>query len=69
MQDFTLEFKNKSDVETINEILASDHVYKKIQLLGLLLERHDENLHVTPELTVIGLLEELNKTAGTSVAN
>ena len=69
MQDFTLEFKNKSDAEIINEILMSDHVYKKIQLLGLLLDRQDENFHVTPEVTVIGLLEELNKTAGTSVAN
>ena len=31
--------------------MASEHVYKKIQLLGLLLKRHDESFPIKPDLT------------------
>lgn len=64
VKDFQDKFEAKPDEDIINEILASDHVYNRIRLLGVLLRRHGENFNVTNDTTVKSRLEELNKKAG-----
>ena len=50
-------FNDKSDHDIIREILNSEHVYKRIQLLGILLKRHDENFPISSETTGERLFE------------
>ena len=51
-------FNDKSDRDIIREILNSEHVYKRIQLLGILLKRHDENFPISSETTGERLLRD-----------
>ena len=48
---FQIDFAEKPDQVIINEILNSGHVYKRIQLLGILLKRHNENFPITADST------------------
>jgi len=48
---FQIDFAEKPDQVIINEILNSGHVYKRIQLLGILLKRHNENFPITSDST------------------
>ena len=48
---FQPQFIERSDEDIVKEILNSGHVYKKIQLLGILLKRHDEDFLITKETT------------------
>ena len=51
VQDYTQIFQNKSDEQLLAEIKGTEHVYKRIQLLGILLKRHDETFLISPDMT------------------
>lgn len=48
---FQSQFQHMADEEIQKVILESDHLYKRIQLLGILLQRHDENYLLKPHLS------------------
>lgn len=63
LKDFRTEFINWSDEDIKKEIENCTHLYKTIQLLGILLHRHGEDYPID-SFTVKERLEDLNKRVG-----